>query len=136
MAVVPKSTQLNGTNVAQSFFQLTFGTLSPTDNTGSRVFSAFLAISSLGNIIVMTYTAARVKQEIAKEGILPWPKFFAQNLNFSLGRFLQWAQQTKAINRPFYRVLRMRWLAPEEHSESTPVGALFLHLVTCIVLLL
>jgi amino acid transporter len=136
MVVVPRSTQLNDPSVAQSFFQLTFGALSQTDSIGRRIFNAFLAISSLGNIIVMTYTAARVKQEVAKEGILPWPKFFGQNKDFSLGRFLRWAQRTKAINRPFHRILRMRWLAPEEHSERTPVGALFLHLVTCIILLL
>jgi hypothetical protein len=41
-------------------------------------------------MIVMTYTAARVKQEIAKEGILPYPRFFAQNTDLSLGRLLAW----------------------------------------------
>jgi amino acid transporter len=136
MAVVPKSTQLNDTSVAQSFFELTFGALSPTDKTAARIFSAFLAISSLGNIIVMTFTAARVKQEIAKESMIPWPKFFAQNYDFSLGRVLRWARRTEAINRPFHRLLSMRWLLPENHSEHTPVGALLLHLVTCLILLL
>src|ERR1700744_3787111 len=113
MVVVPKETQIEGASVAQSFFQLTYGALSPDDNTGARIFSAFLAISSLGNIIVMTYTAARVKQEIAKEGLLPWPKFFGQNKDFSLGRFLRLAQRTEAINKPFGAILRLRWLAPE-----------------------
>ncbi|KAI9781264.1 MAG: hypothetical protein M1839_006056 [Geoglossum umbratile] len=135
MAVVPKSTQLKNPNVAQSFFELTFGALSQTKKTGSRIFSAFLAISSLGNIIVLTFTAARVKQEIAKEGMIPWPKFFAQNYDFSLGRVLRWARRTETTNRPFQRLLGMRWLAPENHSERTPVGTLLLHLVTCILLL-
>lgn len=87
MVVVPKEDQINE-NVAQKFFELTFGTLGSASDTGARIFNAFLAISSLGNIIVMvsqlspwastpctsanmtfsqTYTAARVKQEIAKE---------------------------------------------------------------------
>ncbi|ETI20381.1 hypothetical protein G647_08416 [Cladophialophora carrionii CBS 160.54] len=136
MVVVPKEKQLQqGSSVAQSFFQLTYGALSPDDNTGARIFSAFLAISSLGNIIVMTYTAARVKQEIAKEGLLPWPKFFGQNKDLSFGRLLRWAQRTEALNKPFGSILRLRWLAPEHHSERTPVGALVLHLLTCIVLL-
>ncbi|KAI9767776.1 MAG: hypothetical protein M1840_005457 [Geoglossum simile] len=131
MVVVPKSTQLNDISVAQSFFELTFGALSPTEKTGARIFSAFLAISSLGNIIVVTFTAARVKQEIAKEGMIPWPKFFAQNYDFSLGRVLRWARRTQATNR----LLGMRWLAPENHSERTPVGTLLLHLVACTILL-
>ncbi|KIX08129.1 uncharacterized protein Z518_02785 [Rhinocladiella mackenziei CBS 650.93] len=135
MVVVPKSVQISGTSVSQSFFQLTYGALAPGDNTGARIFSAFLAICSLGNIIVMTYTAARVKQEVAKEGVLPWPKFFGQNKDLSFGRMLRWAQRSTFINRPFGRLLQMRWLAPEVHSEKTPVGALLLHLITCIVLI-
>ena len=47
-----------------------------------------MASSSLGNVIVQTFTAARVKQEIAKEGILPYSAFFARNsdLRRVLGR--------------------------------------------------
>ncbi|KAJ3954777.1 hypothetical protein N0V92_008703 [Colletotrichum tropicale] len=84
MVVVPADVQKNEANVAQEFFRLTFGQLNPDSDIGSRIFNAFLAISSMGNIIVMTYTAARVKQEIAKE---------------------------------------------------TPVGALVLHLVSCVILI-
>ncbi|KAK4243530.1 amino acid permease-domain-containing protein [Corynascus novoguineensis] len=58
------------------FFDKTFGVLSSDlALTRRRVFNAFLAISSFGNIVVMTYTAARIKQEIAKQGFLPWAKF-------------------------------------------------------------
>ncbi|EXJ54526.1 hypothetical protein A1O7_09866 [Cladophialophora yegresii CBS 114405] len=136
MVVVPKEIQLQqGASVAESFFQLTYGALSPDDHTGARIFSAFLAISSLGNIIVMTYTAARVKQEIAKEGLLPWPRFFGQNKDLSFGRLLRWAQRNETISKLFGSILRLRWLAPEHHSERTPVGALVLHLLTCIILL-
>ncbi|TDZ19080.1 High-affinity methionine permease [Colletotrichum orbiculare MAFF 240422] len=130
MVVVPKDVQMEA-NVAQMFFELTFGKLGSDDKTGSRIFNALLAISSMGNIIVMTYTAARVKQEIAKEGILPWPKFFAQNTDLSLGRLLRWFQK-RGI---FKSLLRIRWFSPEHHSEKTPVGALILHLVSCIILI-
>ncbi|KAF2457315.1 amino acid permease-domain-containing protein [Lineolata rhizophorae] len=134
MVVVQRDDQIRA-NVAQQFFELTFGSLSADSHTGGRVFNAFLAISSLGNIIVMTYTAARVKQEIAKEGILPWPKFWAKNSDISLGRLLRWARRTPSVFRVFHVVLKMRWLAPEEHSEKTPVGALLLHFLSCVVLL-
>ncbi|KAI9152033.1 High-affinity methionine permease [Paramyrothecium foliicola] len=132
MAVVPKELQLHGKGgVAQQFFELSIGTIS-NDKTGRRIFNAFLAISSLGNIIVMTYTAARVKQEIAKEGIIPFAKFFAQNKDLSLGRLLRWFHR----RGHFSFLMRLKWLAPEEHSDKTPVGALVLHLLSCIILIL
>lgn len=43
-----------------------------------------MAFSSLGNVVVQTLTAARVKQQIAKEGILPFPTFFARNFDLSI----------------------------------------------------
>ncbi|KAF1817012.1 amino acid transporter [Eremomyces bilateralis CBS 781.70] len=134
MVVVPKELQVQGESVALTFFELTFGALTE-DNTGGRVFNAFLAISSLGNIIVMTYTAARVKQEIAKEGIIPWAKFFASNSDLSLGRILRSAQRAPWAPKPFLRLLRSRWLRPEDHSEKTPFGALTLHLFTSFILI-
>jgi hypothetical protein len=130
MVVVPKEEQIS-LNVAQRFFELTFGSLSANNNTGQRIFNAFLAISSMGNIIVMTYTAARVKQEIAKEGILPWPKFFAQNKDMSVGRLLRWLQKRGS----FAPLFRIKWFSPEQHSERTPVGALLLHFLSCIILI-
>lgn len=81
-----------------------------------------MAISSLGNIIVMTFTAARVKQEIAKEGILPWPKFFGQN--------------SKIFGRLFHRLLVRRRPASDTTSiEATPVGALTLHWAFSVILI-
>ena len=60
MVVVPKEDQLDPTkNVALSFFQLTFGAVSKDDTQPQRILSAFMAISSFGNIVVMTFTAAR-----------------------------------------------------------------------------
>ena len=62
MVVVPKELQLNpSNNVALLFFKSTFGTLSKNDDLPERILSAFMAISSFGNIVVMTFTAARGK---------------------------------------------------------------------------
>lgn len=70
-----------------------------------------------------------MKQEIAKEGILPFAKFFAQSTNLSFGRFLKWIQSDKHsfINKRFHWLLKQKWLDPREHSQETPFGALFLH---------
>jgi hypothetical protein len=60
MVVVPKESQLDpSNNVALLFFKLTYGTLSEDHYLPQRILSAFMAISSLGNIVVMTFTAAR-----------------------------------------------------------------------------
>ncbi|KAH7179784.1 amino acid permease-domain-containing protein [Fusarium flagelliforme] len=129
MVVVDKDSQVES-NVAEQFFVLTLGSLS-NGGTGKRIFNAFLAVSSMGNIIVMTYTAARVKQEIAKEGIIPYAKFFAQDGDISLGRLLNWFKKRGM----FSSLLNTRWLSPEDHRERTPVGAFVLHLGSCFILI-
>lgn len=82
-------------------------------------------------MIVMTYIAARVKQEVAKEGLLPYAKFFASNKDLSLGRLLQWMRRRGW----FAKVLQMQWLRPEHHSEKTPFGAFVLHFFSCLILI-
>jgi Amino acid permease len=49
----------------------------------------------------------------------------------SLGRLLKWFQHKGW----FGPLLRLKWFSPEQHSELTPVGALFLHLCSCLVLI-
>ena len=77
MIVVSKDAQLSEEQgVALAFF----GNFMD-DYKAAQLFAAFTGISSLGNIIVMTFTAARVKQEIAKEGILPFAKIFGESFS-------------------------------------------------------
>lgn len=117
--VVPTGEFTNGiiNNVAHRFFELTLGTLSSSwSDKAPRMLSAFMAISSLGNIIVMTYTAARVKQEIAKEGILPFRRFLSRGL--------------KSLRIPTLRS------NVQDLPEDIPVGALVLHLSMSILLIL
>ncbi|GME65406.1 Amino acid/polyamine transporter I [Neofusicoccum parvum] len=109
---------LDGADVSELFFK---NTLDFGENVAPRVLNAFMAISGLGNIIVMTFTAARVKQEIAKEGVLPWPKFFGQNNNIFARNW----------NR-----LRGRHVSDSESIEATPIGALSLHWFFTIILIL
>lgn len=149
MVVVPKDHQIHADGgVALRFFELSLGGIGADkgklnlltndqfealhiENSGKRIFNAFLAICSMGNIIVMTYTAARVKQEIAKEGIIPFPKFFAQSADMSVGRLLRWFQDHGILSSLWHR----RWLSPDSHREKTPVGALVLHFLSCVVLI-
>lgn len=73
--VVPAADQfeVGPDTVAALFFSRIFG-----DRNANTVQNTFMAFSSFGNILVQTFTASRVKQEIAKEGILPFTKFSRQ----------------------------------------------------------
>jgi amino acid transporter len=117
--VVPEDVFANkatNSNVAHQFFLRTLGqTSGPWAEKAPRMLSAFMAISSLGNVIVMTYTAARVKQEIAKEGILPFRKFFASSVKSF--RFSWWRSKKEAL------------------PEDIPLGALILHLIMSLILI-
>ena len=62
LCAVPKDIQLDSTqDMATLFFAQMFG-----HKGAQRVMAALIAFSILGNIVVMTFTASRVKQEIAK----------------------------------------------------------------------
>lgn len=119
MIVVPASTQVSG-NVAEAFIRLTLGRVSSYgDRHAAEILNAFMAFSSLGNVIVSTYTAARVKQEIAKEGILPFSKLIARNYD-ALSRVTRCFRY-----RPSQKSLAGNgW---EGLHEKTPLGALLVH---------
>lgn len=117
MMVVPEADvfrdRLN--SVAGLFFARIFGPA----NAG-KIQNSFMAFSSFGNIMVQTFTAARVKQELAKEGILPFTKFFANNKDLMPRLFTSGRSAASA----------------SEASYATPVGALVLHWVFTLLLIL
>ncbi|OAL26463.1 hypothetical protein AYO20_10131 [Fonsecaea nubica] len=115
MLVVPASILFGRADdtVARPFFQRIFG-----EDAADKVLCGFIAFSSFGNIIVQTFTAARVKQEIAKEGILPWARFFANN--YSL-----WPRRSRRNSNR----------RAVETSEDTPAGALILHWVFAVLVI-
>ncbi|CAN9439065.1 unnamed protein product [Alternaria alternata] len=59
------------------FFKNVFGS---THNT-RKASGIIQAISASGNIMSYTYANVRVKQEIARLGIIPWPEFWARTSN-------------------------------------------------------
>jgi hypothetical protein len=110
MVVVSKEQQLNSSDIALEFLINVIGR-----KHAKQVLAVFTTTSSLGNIIGMTFTASKVKQEIAKEGVIPFAKFFGENRTlFGRRRFKNEAHQ----------------------PEPTPLGALFLHWVFAVTLIL
>ncbi|KAI4619201.1 uncharacterized protein J4E87_007789 [Alternaria ethzedia] len=110
MIVVSKEQQLTSTDVALAFLNNVIG-----PKHASAILAIFTTINSFGNVIGMTFTLARAKQEIAKEGVLPFAKFFGEN-------------------RILFRKYREKHHSSQ--SEPTPLGALFLHWVCAVFLIL
>lgn len=63
--------------VAGLFFRNVFG-----DSAGARALPAFVALSNIGNVLAVSFAHSRVNQEFAKEGLLPWSRFWASNRPF------------------------------------------------------
>jgi hypothetical protein len=58
--VVPKHEQIAGADIGRRFFQISMAAIAGTSSRqADRAFAALKAISSLGNIIVVTFTASR-----------------------------------------------------------------------------
>jgi amino acid transporter len=118
--VIPRNGGIpDGPDMATLFFDNLFED-SPT---ARRVMAALIAISIFGNLVVMTFTAARVKQEIAKEGIFGQrlSLFFATSYLTPLGLYRRWKSDTE-IDR--------------EDLEQAPSAAFLLHWFTSILLIL
>lgn len=59
--------------VAALFMSKVFG------EAAQKAISVLIAISAFGNVMTVTFAQARVNQELAKEGIIPFPKFWASS---------------------------------------------------------
>ncbi|KAH8810834.1 amino acid permease-domain-containing protein [Xylogone sp. PMI_703] len=67
-------------SIASQFFQLTIGRRFG-GKAAARIMDAFIAISNLGNVFVTTFTFARVYQEVAKEGVIPYGLVLQRNVD-------------------------------------------------------
>ncbi|KAK3357722.1 phosphatidylinositol 4-kinase-like protein [Lasiosphaeria hispida] len=65
----------SGVVVAAKFFQNVLG----NSTFVNRALPVFIGMSALGNIFAQTFAMPRVKQELAKEGILPFSRFWASD---------------------------------------------------------
>jgi amino acid transporter len=78
-AAIPKDELANSeVIVAGVFFKNVFG-----ESAGARSLPAFVALSNLGNVLAVSFAHARLNQEFAKEGLLPWSRFWASNKPFN-----------------------------------------------------
>ncbi|KAL4973935.1 amino acid/polyamine transporter I [Aspergillus desertorum] len=87
-AAVPKDQFLaSGNIVAATFFGNMFG------SRAERVMSVFVALSAFGNVLSVIFSQGRIVQELGREGVLPFSRFWASNKPFkspAAGLFEHW----------------------------------------------
>lgn len=78
-AAIPKEQLANSDLlVAGVFFQNVFG-----DSAGTKVLPVFVCLSNLGNVLAVSFAHSRLNQELGKEGLLPFSRFWASNKPFN-----------------------------------------------------
>ncbi|KAI5867556.1 amino acid permease-domain-containing protein [Durotheca rogersii] len=78
-AVVPvDEIKQSGQLVAALFFERTFG-----PNVGKRFLPLAVALSAAGNVMVVTFAVARLNQEIARAGFLPYARYLSSSKPFN-----------------------------------------------------
>lgn len=81
--IIPKSEfKESGVLIAGIFFNKIFG-----ESFTSRFLPILISLSNLGNVLAVSFSHSRINQELAKENLLPFSKFFS-HLKNSL--FLHW----------------------------------------------
>ncbi|EME88719.1 uncharacterized protein MYCFIDRAFT_185287 [Pseudocercospora fijiensis CIRAD86] len=75
-AATPEEIANSRNTVASLFMKKVFG------DAAQRVLSALIAISAFGNVMTVTFAQARVNQELAKEGVIPYSRFWASDWPF------------------------------------------------------
>ncbi|OQE25319.1 hypothetical protein PENSTE_c006G08930 [Penicillium steckii] len=68
----------SGELVGALLFERLFG-----DSIGRILFPLAIAISAAGNVMVVTFALARVNQEIARQGFLPWQRIISSSKPFN-----------------------------------------------------
>ncbi|KAK4049712.1 hypothetical protein OIV83_003987 [Microbotryomycetes sp. JL201] len=77
-AAVPKDRILDSNRLlAAEFFTAMFG------NSAGRAVSVLIALSAIGNSMAVLFGQGRINQELGREGVLPFSKFFGSNRPFN-----------------------------------------------------
>ncbi|KAK4151991.1 amino acid permease-domain-containing protein [Chaetomidium leptoderma] len=122
-AIIPKEVLFEpGVDIALEFFFRTVGRIAPDPDRVRAACGALRALSAIGNVIVFTFTAARVKQEVAKEGIFPFSLYLASSYEFSF--------------RHGFRRLPAHAAGHQLYTQKAPAAALALHWTVTTLLIL
>ncbi|KAK4542948.1 hypothetical protein LTR36_005946 [Oleoguttula mirabilis] len=108
----------NHTDLPTLFFQRLFAS---DHDKASRAMAAVIAVSIFGNLWVTTFTAVRIKQEIAKEGILPKSLYIAATYRTPYGLLRRWVSRQRLH---------------EDEIEKAPTLAFTVHWLSSVLLVI
>ncbi|EGX43616.1 hypothetical protein AOL_s00215g352 [Orbilia oligospora ATCC 24927] len=105
-AALTKQDMIKGTAnaVAVTFFQR----MRVADSFSNVAVPVFIGLSALGNVFAASFAFSRAKQELAKEGVLPWSKFFASD----------WPRQAPTGGLFLHWIFTSLWVLALGRSES------------------
>ncbi|KZO90750.1 amino acid transporter [Calocera viscosa TUFC12733] len=75
--VPPEEIKASGQLIGALFFKHVFG-----DGAAAKILPIMVTASCFGNMIAVVVGSARVQREIARQGLLPWPAFWAASRPF------------------------------------------------------
>lgn len=98
-AVIPKDViEKSGAIIAGNFFSILFG-----DSAASRVLPLLIALSNIGNVLVVAYGHGYMNMEFAKHGLIPFSKVFSSLKPVGAplaGLFLHWVSSVTILLVP------------------------------------
>ncbi|KAH8885736.1 hypothetical protein GQ53DRAFT_810068 [Thozetella sp. PMI_491] len=121
-----------GVTVAGIFFRNVFG-----PGIGAHILPWFVIISAAGNIAATSFAQARVNEELARDGLLPWSGFWSPSDRASSPQYISSDISARVLGKLAARPIQ----APPSRSGSgqltTPSRGLLLHwLVSVLVIIL
>ncbi|KAL8708380.1 MAG: hypothetical protein Q9220_006761 [cf. Caloplaca sp. 1 TL-2023] len=119
----------SGELIASLFFEELFGA-----GVGSKVLSIFVALSAAGNVMVVTFSLARLNQEIARQGFLPFAQYLASSQPFGAplgGLIVHYVPSVLVIVLPpqgdvYSFILNVEGYAAQFFTQAICIGVLWL----------
>ncbi|KAI1804816.1 amino acid permease-domain-containing protein [Daldinia bambusicola] len=129
-AVVPiEDIKQSGQLVAALFFERTFG-----PNIGKRFLPLAVALSAAGNVMVVTFSTARLNQEVARAGFLPFARYLSSSKPFNAplgGLIVHWIPSVLVIILPpssevYSFILEVEGYPGQIFALATSIGLIWL----------
>ncbi|KAI2782095.1 amino acid permease-domain-containing protein [Daldinia loculata] len=129
-AVVPiEDIKESGQLVAALFFERTFG-----PNIGKRFLPLAVALSAAGNVMVVTFSTARLNQEVARAGFLPFSRYLSSSKPFNAplgGLIVHWIPSVLVIILPpssevYSFILEVEGYPGQVFALATSIGLIWL----------
>lgn len=120
----------SGELVAALFFERVFG-----QNVGRRFLPLMVALGCVGNVMVVTFALARLNQEIARTGLIPYSRILSSNAPFNSplgGLVVHWVPSVLVLTIPsgdvYSFILEVEGYPGQIFAVAISVGLIYLRI--------